>query len=129
MKLAVLMVVLPLFALLVLATLGPRLNSDARAPRAAAQTSESTPGPQTPDAAALERIKKEHASARFPFLVSSLCRDFLARYPASPHRAEVEFILKRNQEVIGEAETVDRDRMREIRVRTESSRNRDGSDI
>jgi hypothetical protein len=123
------MVVLPLLALMILSMLGPRLNSDARAVRDSAKTLASAPAPQTPDAAALERIKKEHESARFPFLVSSLCRDFLARYPASPHRAEIETILKRNQDVIGKAETIDREQMKEIRVRTESPRNRDGGDI
>ena len=129
MKLAVLMIVLPVFVLLMLATLGPRLNPDARPPRASAKTLASSPAPQTPDAMALERIKKEHASERFPFLVSSLCRDFLARYPASPHRAEIEAILKRNQEQIGEAESIDRERMREIIPRVEPPRDRNGGDI
>ena len=123
------MVVLPLLALLGLATLGPRLKSDARATRAATQTLASAQTPPTPDGAALERIKKEHSSGRFPFLVSSLCRDFLARYPESPHRAAIEDILKRNQEQIGETQSIETERMREIRPRVETQRDRSGGDI
>ena len=59
----------------------------------------------TPDEGALRKIKAEHASGRFPFLVSSLCRDFLERYPTSAHRAEVESILQRSQEAIGDRES------------------------
>ena len=59
------------------------------------------------DELALARIKREHASGRFPFLVSSLCRDFLQRFASSPHRAEVEQILKRNQEEISKEALLD----------------------
>jgi len=74
-----------------------RLNSKNSSP-APTRTS------QAPDELALARIKREHASGRFPFLVSSLCRDFLQRYATSPYRAEVEQILQRNQEVISSEE-------------------------
>ena len=53
------------------------------------------------------RIKREHASGRFPFLVSSLCRDFLQRFASSPHRAEVEQILTRNQDLISKEALLD----------------------
>ena len=126
MKLAALMVVLPLLVLLALATMGPLLNSDSRALRASTQTLASTDAAQTPDAAALERIRRENESGRFPFLVSSLCRDFLARYPASPHRAAIEDILERNQEQIGKTQSIETERMREIRPKVETQRDRSG---
>ena len=68
---------------------------------------ESSQSSHTSDELALARIKREHATARFPFLVSSLCRDFLQRFASSPHRAEVEQILKRNQEEISKEALVD----------------------
>ena len=79
-----------------------RLNSKNSSP-APTRTS------QAPDELALARIKREHAAGRFPFLVSSLCRDFLQRYGSSPHRAEVERILEQNQQVIRSEELRARD--------------------
>ena len=90
MKLVILMIVLPALALFILVSKRPGAPSPAR-PEPAQNSSAAIV--QSPDRAALERIQREHASGRFPFLVSSLCRDFLARYPTSPHRAEVERIL------------------------------------
>jgi hypothetical protein len=104
MKLAGLMILIPLVALFIVAAIG-RQNRIGASPRQVRNTSASAPVLQRPDEAALQTLKREHASARFPYLVSSLCRHFLEHYPTSPHRAEVEAILKRNEEVLAQTES------------------------
>ena len=103
MKLVALVILLSFVLLLILAIRGPS-EDPTRRPVQPVSRSSSDSGvdarAQSPDEGALRRIKLEHASGRFPFMVSSMCRDFLERYPNSPHRAEVEGILKRNQEQI-----------------------------
>jgi hypothetical protein len=56
------------------------------------------------DEAAFEKIKREDSTGRFPFLVSTLCRQFLELHSTSSRRPEVEEILQRNQAKIAEAE-------------------------
>src|SRR5687768_6914894 len=112
MRFVLLMIVLSAGILLALAT--RRAVTDSATPEQQRLNSKnSLPAPsrasQGPDELALARIKREHAAGRFPFLVSSLCRDFLQRYGSSPHRAEVEQILARNQEVISSEELRARD--------------------
>ena len=103
MKLVALVMLLSFALLLILAIRGPSENPSRRPVQPGSKSSSDSgvdARPQSPDEGALRRIKLEHASGRFPFMVSSMCRDFLERYPKSPHRAEVESILKRNQEQI-----------------------------
>jgi hypothetical protein len=105
MKLVAWMILLSGVVLFILATVRPGKNPGTRGPENARNSSVvSDPPALAADEAALQQIKREHATGRFPFLVSSLCRDFLERYPASPHRVEVENILERSQEHISESE-------------------------
>lgn len=57
-----------------------------------------------PDEVAFGKIQREDLTGRFPFLVSTLCRQFLELHPGSSRRAEVEEILRRNQAKIDEPE-------------------------
>ena len=108
MKLVAWMILLSGLVLFILATVRPGKNPGTRGPENVRNSSVVSPVADPPalaaDEAALQQIKREHATGRFPFLVSSLCRDFLERYPASPHRVEVENILERSQELISESE-------------------------
>lgn len=108
MKLVVLMIFVPLLALVILT--GARLSRKTLR-GASEQDGRSTsiapimpPTAQTPDEVALLKIRREHSLGRYPFLVSSLCRDFLERYKESPHRADVEYILEESQQSIRESE-------------------------
>jgi hypothetical protein len=108
MKLVGLMILVPLLALVVLT--GARLSRKSlrgpseRDDRSSAIAPVMPPTAQSPDEAALLKIKREHSLGRYPFLVSSLCRDFLERYQHSPLRADVESILNETQQVIRESE-------------------------
>jgi hypothetical protein len=108
MKLVGIMILLPVLALLILTgtkfgqnTFGLSSDPDARS---SAIEPVLPPDARTPDEVALLKIKREHSLGRYPFLVSSLCRDFIARYQHSPLRAEVEGILEQSQEVIRQSQ-------------------------
>jgi hypothetical protein len=110
MKLVAFMILLSGVLLAFLAT-SRHLNKPVAGPsdQTPSGSSNSLSSAPTPDESALRKIKTEQATGRFPFLVSSLCRDFLERYPESPHRAEVENILKQSQETITERESTVRE--------------------
>src|SRR5687768_13817967 len=103
MKFALTMILVSAVGLFILAITRP---SNPGEPPMRGNSAAPSPVPaQTPDEVALEKIKREDASGRFPFLVSSMCRDFLERYPTSSRRAEVEGMLERNQKKAGQADS------------------------
>jgi len=87
------MIVFPLLICFGMAVVGWQ----SRANRPLQQVRNSAPSAQRPDESAWQTIKREHAAARFPYIVSSLCRDFLERFPESSYRGDVEKILQRNE--------------------------------